>query len=430
MKFMTIGKILTLVLIFFSCSKNPTTQSENQPESPVSPKEILGKMMRGINLGNTLEPPDEGGWNNGPAQEYYFDDYKSAGFTCVRIPVKWGTHTLENSPFTIDPAWINRVEQVVNWGLKRGLYIILNGHHEDWLKQDYSEVNKARYDSIWSQIAVRFKDHSNRLLFEMINEPFGMTTAQINDLNFRVLSIIRKSNPTRIVIYSGKDYSGLDFMIEAAIPADNYIMAYFHSYDPWSFAGQGNGVWGSEADRNAIAAMFRKAGDWSDAHDIPVMISEFGAVKPCEYNSRMLHYYTYVTEAINSNIAFQAWDDGGDFGIYNRAQRTWPETKDILVYAHPEGPGNLQRILQADPPAVQLTWQNRTTGVDEIIIERKMGGTEFSEIGRVAAGSTEYFDTDVVSEGIYYYRVIYQFTDQPARHSYPIKVTYYIPPEI
>jgi aryl-phospho-beta-D-glucosidase BglC (GH1 family) len=191
--------LLLVYLLLFSlfCDKQPVA-AEIETDIIYTPHEAIEQMMRGINLGNTLEPDTEGGWNNGPVQEYYFDDYQSAGFQCVRIPVKWGSHTSESSPFDINLSWLNRVEEVVDWGLERGLFIIINGHHEGWLKDDYSLLNITRYENIWTQISERFKDKSHRLLFEMINEPHGLTDEQTNDLNFRILPIIRETNPTRI----------------------------------------------------------------------------------------------------------------------------------------------------------------------------------------------------------------------------------------
>ena len=91
-------------------------------------------MKRGINLGNTFDAPTETAWGNPLTQRYFFDDYKSAGFNCIRVPVTWYTHVLYNSPYTIDSAWLARVDTVVSWGLQKGLFIILNAHHETWLK--------------------------------------------------------------------------------------------------------------------------------------------------------------------------------------------------------------------------------------------------------------------------------------------------------
>ncbi|MGE5456861.1 MAG: glycoside hydrolase family 5 protein, partial [Methanococcaceae archaeon] len=348
-------------------------------KAQITPQEVSQQIKRGINIGNTMEPPTEGEWNNGVVKEYYFDDYKSAGFTCIRIPVRWEKHTSGTSPYTIDPSWLNRVEQVVDWGLKRGLYIIINAHHEDWLKQNYSnQATRARFDSIWVQIAHRFKGKSDKLLFEILNEPIGMTTQQVDDLNKRIIPIIRQTNPTRIIIYCGNDYSTSGSLKAAAVPKDSFLMAYFHSYDPWTFAGQAQGTWGSITDVNNLKSMFQSVSQWSAANNMPVMLSEFGAVKNCDYNSRMYHYSTYVEEALNKGIAFQAWDDGGDFKIYNRDSRTWNEIKDILTKTYPAGPTALIASVVNDTN-ITLTWKNRITSGSGIRIERMNESGTFAE---------------------------------------------------
>ena len=195
----------------------------------ITPHEAIKQMQKGINLGNTHEPPTEGGWNNPKAQEYYFDLYKDAGFDCVRIPVRYDNYTGKTPPYKISETWLNRIEEVAEWGLKRGLFIVINTHHDDWIKSSYTDANKARFDSIWSQIAVRFKDKPEKLIFEIINEPHGLTKAQNDDLHARVLSIIRKTNPTRLVIFQGHNWGGSDELITAAIPNDKYVIGSFHS---------------------------------------------------------------------------------------------------------------------------------------------------------------------------------------------------------
>lgn len=418
--------ILAVIFVSFcmSCSDDDATGPDDTPDTFLTPQEVLPQMMRGINMGNTLEPPDEGGWNTGPAQEYYFDDYKSAGFDCVRVPVRWGTHTAEAAPFTIDPDWLARVAEVIDWGLERDLYIILNAHHEEWLKADYSEFNKTRFDSIWAQVSRRFQDRSGKLLFEMINEPHGLTIEQVNDLNFRILSIIRQTNPQRIVVFSGHDYSNLEHMIQAAIPPDDYVMAYYHSYDPWNFAGEGEGIWGNTSDRAAVEAKFEQAAGWANAFGVPVMISEFGAVQACDYNSRMLHYATYVEKALANDIAFQVWDDDGNFGIYDRAGRTWPEVADILLHAYPDGPTLLQDQVEGDSVVV-LSWQNRTSAANEITIQRRTRTSDYADVAQLSGSATEYRDADVVWQEVYFYRVIARVADEPDRYSYPLRVFVY-----
>jgi hypothetical protein len=410
-KFYTVLLLLAL-LVSTHCKNSSTT--DTQASGKLTPQEAIGQMIRGINIGNTMENE-----MNPPIQAYYFDDYKAAGFTCVRIPVKWGDRISSTPPYTIDPVWMATVEQVIDWGLQRGLFIIINGHHENWLKENYNEVNKTKYDSIWSQISVRFKDKSDKLLFEIINEPFGMTTEQVNDLNFRIIPIIRRTNPTRIIIYSGKDYCGLSLLMEAAVPDDDYLMGYFHSYDPWDFAGEGNGTWGI-SDVNATKERFAKAAEWSSRTKIPVMISEFGTRRKCEYNSRMLFYATYVEEAIRNNVAFQVWDDAGWFGLYNRNDRTWPDEKDILTKAHPDGPTAL--AVSSIGSSVAVSWQNRTTANDKIILERRVNDGAFVVIAELDPNANEYTDTTATPGSSYYYRVISSFNNAAYFYAYPIKI--------
>ena len=409
------------ILLLINCTPESTESPLKAEISFDNPQEALPFMLRGINLGNTLEPDEEGGWNNGPAQDSYFDDYVVAGFSCVRIPVKWGSHTLETPPYAIDPLWLIRIEQIIDWGLDRDLFIILNAHHEDWLKQDYSAANQARFDSIWTQISRHFKDKSERLLFEIINEPFGMTTEQVDDLNFRLLPLIRENNPTRIVIFSGNEWSGLGQMMQAAIPPDTNLMAYFHSYDPWDFAGEGNGIWGTEADRNGIRSMFQQASDWSHAHNIPVMVSEFGAVRACDYNSRMRHYFTYVENALEYGIAFQAWDDGGNFGILDRESHQWPEVKDILIHSSPDSPTDL--ALEAlSESSLRLTWRIRNSQQSGIRIQRSINGSTFEQIAELAADSQSFIDTALTPGSNYYYRVLATLDAEAVSYSYPQRI--------
>jgi len=134
----------------------------------------------------------------------------------------------------------------------------------------------------------------------------------------------------------------------------------------------------------------------------------------------MLHYSTYVDQAILHGIAFQAWDDGGQFGIYERTARTWPEVKDILIHTYPEGPTMLKARLQTDS-SVRLTWQNRTISNERIIIERKTANSAFSPITEVGVNTAEYVDKDI--EGLMpIYRVIADFSSDPDMYSNPARI--------
>jgi aryl-phospho-beta-D-glucosidase BglC (GH1 family) len=397
----------------------------------LTPQEAAQQMKRGINIGNSLDAtPTETSWGNPLIQEYYFDDIVSAGFTSVRIPVTWRYHASKNAPFTIDEKWLARVDTVVSWGLERGLFITLNLHHEAGLKATDTMTDAAakadtlaRYDSIWSQIASHFKDKSDHLLFEMLNEPQTMNKASVDSFNVRVLSIIRRTNPTRIVLYSGTSYTGSDILVSTRIPDvnDKYLMGYYHSYDPWSFAGEAKGTFGTSSDISTMKNRFVQIANWSKKNNIPVVLNECGTVKKCDYNSRMIYYATLAEQAIVNNVGFNIWDDNGDFQTYIRSNRKWNEAKDVVIHTYKESPTQLKAVPRST--IVSLTWTNRTTGNDSIRVERRTKNSDFATIALLAPDAKQYADSNLTSNTAYYYRLRTNLKDSIELYSYPITAT-------
>lgn len=389
----------------------------------ITPHEAILLMQKGINLGNTHEPPTEAGWNNPKAQEYYFDMYREEGFQLIRIPVRWDNYTGITAPYKIDEYWINRIEQLVDWGLERGLFIVINSHHDGWIKESYSATNKARFDSIWSQISVRFKDKSEHLLFEVLNEPHGMTKANNDDMHARILSIIRKTNPTRIVIFQGNNWGGSDDLLNAAIPDDDYVIGSFHSYDPYLFGLEGQGKWGSASDYNTLENKFKSISEWSLTNNIPAFLGEFGALKTCDYTSRMKHYRAYITFVKKYGFAGAAWDDGGDFRIMERQQHKWNEIKDILTKTTDKSPTPTVDVYQDS--IIRVRWNNYVSDHDNIYIQRKLETQQnFVTIATVQPDTNVYYDVKPAMLKTYHYRIIAHYTDTTDLYSQPYAVDF------
>jgi aryl-phospho-beta-D-glucosidase BglC (GH1 family) len=381
-------------------------------KAQLTPQEAVLLMNRGINVGNSLDAvPTETSWGNQPIREYYFDDIKDAGFSCVRIPVTWNHHVANTSPYTIDSLWLDRVDTVVTWALKRGLFVTLNAHHEYGLKAVDTLSNPtaradtlARYDSIWSQVSSRFKDKQEKLFFEILNEPHEMSLLTLDSLNARVLSIIRKNNPTRIVLFSGTSYTGSNELMNAAVPdeSDPYLMGYYHSYDPWSFAGEAQGTFGSTGDISTSDNRFRQVSEWSEANSIPVTLNECGAIRACEYNSRMVYYATYVEQALKYNVAINFWDDNGNFRLYDRNARKWDEFKDVIIYTYEKSPTRLN--YESNDSSVILRWVNRTADNDSIVVEKLTAGV-FDTFAVLAPQADSLYLPDLEKDVFHYFRL-------------------------
>jgi hypothetical protein len=389
-------------------------------KAQLTPQNAVKGMMRGINLGNEMEAPNEGDWNP-PIQERAFDDYKNAGFTAIRIPITWDAHTMTTPPYTIDSNWLNRVQQVVEWGLSRGLFIIIDAHHEMWIKTWYSDSTVARFDSIWSQVATRLKNESDSLIFEIINEPDPMSEHNVNSLNSNVLKVIRKTNPTRIVSFSGYMWSNSDQLVSAAIPdpSDKFLIGYYHSYDPYPFGLLGPGTYGSASDIATTKAKFDEVTTWSTQHNIPVILDEFGYMDSCQYNSRMCAYGTVVSQAISHGVGAFAWDDGGQFPIYNRTNYTFNVIKDILIYTTPQSPDGMG-ISQVNGSSVKIQWQNRNIESDSILIQRNINNGSFENYAKVGASVTQFIDSSAFQGTSFYYRLSIATKNSSVIESYPI----------
>lgn len=305
------------------------------------PADVIAKMGIGINLGNTLDAPNEGDWALA-AEEYYIQAFQDAGFKHVRIPITWGNRIQQQAPYTIDADFLDRVEQIVDWVLDRDMYAIINVHHDSWIKENYDDISQRnRFDSIWLTLSQRFKNKSAKLLFEIINEPRGLSIAQINQLNMRAIDIIRNQTSNRIIIYAGNEWSALDDLFNAAIPYpdDGYLIANFHSYDPWNFAGICVQPWGSDNDKTNMESHYMRAKNWSDTNGIPIMMNEFGSAKfdfqnpqnVCASSERADYLRTSVAMIKKYGIAATFWDDGGSFSTYDRSTNTWGFEMAILT---------------------------------------------------------------------------------------------------
>ncbi|TMM45181.1 glycoside hydrolase family 5 protein [Qipengyuania marisflavi] len=191
-------------------------------------------------MGNSLEPEQEGSWGGTKIAEEDFARIKAAGFDTVRIPVRWHNKSLDQAPYTVDAAWMDRVDEVVSWALAADLNVILNSHHFDPIYENPEGV-AAWHGGVWEQIAARFADApEDRLWFELENEPHNkLDHSNLLDTLAPALAAVRATNPTRAVIYGGENWSGINSLATLPLPGDANIYPTFHYYDPFEFTHQG-----------------------------------------------------------------------------------------------------------------------------------------------------------------------------------------------
>jgi endoglucanase len=280
-----------------------------------------------INLGNALDAPSEGEWG----YVIRHDDIRmvaSAGFDAVRIPIRWSAHAKKNAPYTIDPAFFDRVDQVAGWALAAGLTTIIDIHHDRAFK-DGSQSELDRIDGLWGQIAAHYRDAPPDLIFELVNEPPGSFPKGFMDrANARLVATIRATNPTRRIIYGADRWNSFDALTRMVPPDDPNLIATFHYYDPFPFTAQGMGddnggtyptglTWGARSDLATLYRDFDRVAEWAAKHDQPVLLGEFGvnAKAPLEQRAAWITAVRFAAEKRGfawCNWAFHAEFDAVD----------------------------------------------------------------------------------------------------------------------
>jgi len=211
--------------------------SLGEPFVPGVAPAAAAHFKKGINLGNRLEAPNEGDWG-GVIHAEDFPFIAKRGFDHVRIPVRFSGHALAAAPFTIDAAFFNRVDTVLDQAAAAGLAVVLDLHAYDELALGVA-AEKDRFLGLWTQIASHYQSRPDTLAFELLNEPYGQLDSNWNALVASALQVIRPSNPKRLVIVDAVFWADPTKLALLRLPDDANLMASIHFYEPKLFTFQG-----------------------------------------------------------------------------------------------------------------------------------------------------------------------------------------------
>ena len=342
-------------------------------------------MGNGINLGNTLEACDnnvgiktntplsyETHWGQPKTTQAMIDGMKAAGFDTIRIPVAWMTNAthLYEGDYTIDADYMDRVEEVVRYARKAGMYVIINDHWDGgWYGMFGSESAETRalameaYKGMWQQIAERFRDYSDYLIFESANEELGgrfdensplycsdsVVTylndderyALTNEINQTFVDVVRATggnNATRFLLIAGYstdiNQTCDDRFQMPKDTVDSKLMVSVHYYDPWSYCGASSAVsatkWGKVSDYEYLDQQLAKMTKFTEA-GYGVVIGEYGAL-PCSdgLKDNTLAYHTAFLDACTKyDLTNCLWDCSG---LYKRVSQTFADDDILAMY--------------------------------------------------------------------------------------------------
>jgi len=302
-------------------------------------------LNRGMNLGNMLDAPKGVSWGV-QLEANFFDLIKSAGFDHVRIPIRWSDYTAKEAPYLIESAFAKKVDWAIKCALDRRLFVIINVHHFDALMKD-PNGQRARFIAIWKQLAERYKSYPNAVFFELLNEPCEqMTAVRWNGLFAETLAVVRKTNPTRLVVVGPVQYNNISQLPSLQLPAnDQHLLVTVHYYNPFDFTHQG-AEWVGKKNKIGVTwqatpeqlAALRKdldtAAAWAKQNKRPLFIGEYGTFDRAGMNSRAKWTYAVTKEALARKMPVTYWEFCSTFGMYNPEEKCWrPELLNAVLAA-------------------------------------------------------------------------------------------------
>ena len=92
----------------------------------------------------------------------------------IRLPVSFTYHADATAPYTLDPVFMTRLDQIITMAIEtNGIKVILDQHHYDDFQAD-PVAQRPRALAMWQQIAARYANFNETFLyFEIQNEPHG-----------------------------------------------------------------------------------------------------------------------------------------------------------------------------------------------------------------------------------------------------------------
>ena len=280
---------------------------------------------------------DDAFWKDrtkGRFRESYFKMIKDAGFTSVRVNLY--PFSFMDKNHTLNPEWLKTLDWVVEKGLKADLMVILD-LHEFTAMADDPDAKKEMFLSFWRQVAPRYKDKPDNVIFEILNEPNQKLTVDMwNNFLVEAMGIIRQTNPGRTLIIGPANWNGIESLKTLKLPEnDRNIIVTVHFYHPMRFTHQGaawakeyknlSGIqWtGTEAEKEEVESKLKVAADWSLQNKRPILLGEFGAYDKGDMDSRARYTAFVARTAEKFNFCWAYWQFDSDFIVYNIDKEAW-----------------------------------------------------------------------------------------------------------
>ena len=283
-----------------------------------------------------------------------FENIKSLGCDVIRLPINLHFMTNGQPEYRIDPLFFDFLDQVVTWAEDLNLFLILDNHTFDPAANTDPNIGSI-LEKVWLQMALHFKDRSQYILYEVLNEPHGIADQLWNTIQLSVINKIRSVDTRHTIIVGPASWNSYNNLVNLPRYTDSNLLYTFHFYDPFLFTHQGatwvdpsmaslagvpfpylpdsmpvlpaslSDTWVGDAFRNyrndgtilKVKQLIDIAIRFRTERNVPVFCGEFGVYIPNSHNNHRVYWYEVVRKYLEEKqIAWTSWDYHGGFGLF------------------------------------------------------------------------------------------------------------------
>lgn len=281
---------------------------------------------------------------------------KSLGCDVIRLPVRLHSMTSGSPSFILDPVYLTFQDSVVKWCEQLHIYLIIDNHTFDSKVNTSEDIGDALI-KVWSQMASRYKDKSDYILYEILNEPHGITTALWGNIQKQVIAAIREKDTKHTIVIGASGYNSYNELKNLPVYDDPNLLYTFHFYDPFIFTHQGadwsspsmaalSGVpfpynaanipvcppilsgtsvesrinnYSTDGTVAKVKQLIDIAINFRTARNVKIFCGEFGVYIPNSPDADRSYWYGIVKQYFeDNNIPWTIWDYKGGFGLFKK----------------------------------------------------------------------------------------------------------------
>jgi len=309
---------------------------------------------RGVNLTNWFQP-------NGAKQIQFskytredFEQLKSLGVDVIRLPINLHYMTYGPPTYALDSLFLYFLDQVVDWTEELEINLILDNHTFDVTQSTDPNIDQVLIP-VWTQMASHFKHRSNKIFYEVLNEPHGISDLRWNQIQQTVVNVIRPVDQTHTIIVGRAGWNSYNNLAAMPVYSDSNLIYTFHFYDPFIFTHQGTswtnlgplagvpfpydaskmpvcpptlvGTWvqtslnnySSDGTIQKVQSLIDLTVNFQKARNVRLFCGEFGVFIPYSPDSDRVYWYEVVRKYLEqNNISWTTWDYQGGFGLFEK----------------------------------------------------------------------------------------------------------------